>query len=87
MCHSPIMRLCAKIACIITSLAAINVGLNPFGYDFFMSEFYMNNMMRWGNLVHYIIGIAGVLSLVHMVMKIMHKGCACGDKMGNCDCK
>ncbi|HXW85922.1 MAG TPA: hypothetical protein VEK38_01120 [Candidatus Bathyarchaeia archaeon] len=85
MLHSPVVHLLFKVAWIVTALSAINVGLYPFGYDFFMSEFFMNNLSRWGDIIYYIIGISGVMSMIGFVKKgVMHKGCC--DGSGSC-CK
>lgn len=66
------------ISWIVTALAAIHLGLLPFGHNIFSSGFLATtspDAIRW---VHYLIGICGVISLVMLFMKFNsgHK-CKC----------
>lgn len=60
----------SKISWIVTALAAINIGIIPFGHDFFMTEMFVKNPdLRTG--AFYFIGLCGAYSLVKMVMHVM----------------
>lgn len=77
MMNHPLMCIVCKVSWLIVSLAAINVGVRPFGYDFFM--FLANNTPALVNPVSYIVGIAGVISLLMLIYKV-----AGGCKDGSC---
>jgi uncharacterized membrane protein YuzA (DUF378 family) len=81
--HSPVMKFLALGSWVITALASINIGLAAMGYDFFQSNFVLTNMMGLIKPMYYIIGIAGLISLVLFIMACMG-GCA---KCGSKDCK
>ena len=53
---------------IISALAAINVGAVAFGYDFYSMPMVVNNIGRYLEVVRYIVGIAGIISLVGALM-------------------
>ncbi len=61
---------------LITSLAAINIGLSPFGINFFMSDWMMTRFPAFIMPIQYIVGIAGVICLITFI-----KAC-----QGHCDC-
>lgn len=72
------------LACLITSIVAINVGLFPFGYDFFKSDFVMVNMARFVTPMYYVVLGSGIVSLLCFLMCSMgncckHHGKCCGD--------
>jgi len=60
---------------LITSLAAINVGLLPFGINFFGSEWMMTRFPAFIVPVHYLVGIAGVVCLVTFIKACQNCGC------------
>ena len=71
------------LSCLISSLAAINVGLYPFGYDFFKSDFVVLNMSTLIPLFHYIILAAGLIMFACFIMCASgnHRNCnSCKDK-------
>lgn len=68
---------------VITALASINIGLRPFNYDFFSTEFMMVNMQQFIIPLHYLILVAGLVSLAFFVMGAMGY-CGC---QGKCNCK
>ncbi len=51
------------IACFISALTALCVGLIPFGYNVLDSSFFLNNPSLVKPL-HYIIGLSGLISLI-----------------------
>jgi hypothetical protein len=72
MMRSPAMRTLASVVWVITSLAAIHIGLSALGYNVFASPM-LGGVSR---PVEYLIGIAGVISFAFLVM---HSGCCwCG---------
>lgn len=85
MMHSPAAKIVCKIAWGITALNAINTGLMPMGYDFFRSDFVMMHMASMINGMYYLVGIAGVISLVSLVMCCM-KGEHCEVTIGSRAC-
>ncbi len=54
-----------KATWLITALASVNLGLEPLGYSIFMSEFWQANLHQFQVPVHYLIGLAGLMSLVY----------------------
>ncbi len=87
--NSPLMKLLCAISWVITALAAINIGLMPFGYDFFTSSFVLNNLTRFIIPIHYAIGLAGAFSLAKFVWMLScgGAGCGCGCSVCKCDSK
>lgn len=71
------------ISWVVSALASINLGLRPFNYDFFNTEFVMINMPQLIVPLHYLILIAGLVSLAFFVMSMMGY-CGCE---GKCNCK
>lgn len=62
---------------LITALASINVGLMPFGYDFFTSDLMMDKFANLNVPLHYVVGVAGIICLV-MFVKTVTGHCHCG---------
>lgn len=90
--NSPVMKTVSKVVWVITALASINIGLMPMGYDFFTADFLIGNMNML-NLIRYIIGAAGVVSLIMCVMCCMKGDCGCEPRacsrcgaMTGCNC-
>lgn len=78
MLHGSIGKILGLLAWLVTSLAAINIGLMPFGYDFFKLPFVQNNLPQLVTPAYYIIGVAGVISLLLFFMSVASGGCMCG---------
>jgi uncharacterized membrane protein YuzA (DUF378 family) len=66
---------------LITALAAINVGLEAFGYDFFASDMMMDRFANMRIPLMYVVGVAGIVCLV-MFIQTMTGHCHCGSS--NC---
>lgn len=64
------MRIVGMLVWLITALASINIGLMPFGYDVFK----MPTVAAYGMYIAYVIGAAGIISLI---MMFTHAGCDC----------
>lgn len=67
-----------KISWAVTALVSINAGLEPFGRDFFSSNFYMNNLMSLQAPIFWVILLSGLYSLVLLVMMCTGMGGCCG---------
>ena len=73
---SPVMRIVGLGTWLVTSLVAINVGLLPFGYDFFSLSFMQSIFAP----AHYLALAFGILSLVMFFMALSCTKCrCCGD--------
>lgn len=81
-----IMRWVYMLSWLISGLAAVNVGLHPFGFNFFSTEFVLMNMMGLIGPMHYLILIAGLISLGLFVMSLSGK-CHCDRCNGKSSCK
>lgn len=77
MFKSPAMKLVGHVVWVLTSVAAINVGLEPFGFDVWSYVPAAPEMLPM--LVKYVVGASGVVSLVLFVMGCMsgNHGCSC----------
>lgn len=94
---SPIAKMVHAAVWLIVALNAINTGIMPMGYDFFSSDFVMNNMANMMNILYYIVGVAGVLNLFSFVMCVVKgKGhcengsarmCSRCGSMSGCSCR
>jgi len=62
------MKWLFMLSYLITALVAINVGLMPFGYNFFQSDFVIMNLSRFIPLMHYIILLAGLVMFIGFIM-------------------
>jgi hypothetical protein len=78
---NPLIKWLFMLSYLIASLAAINVGLLPFGYNFFQSDFVVLNLFRFIPLFHYIILAAGLILLTGFIM------CASGNHTHCNSCK
>lgn len=71
------------LSTIITALASINLGMRVFNYDFFSTDFMMNNLPQLIVPIHYLFLIAGLAALAFFVMAVTgHCGCS-----GKCNCR
>lgn len=77
---SPVMRILTQASWIITALASINIGLRPFGFNIFDTDFFRNNLMNIVVPIHYLIGLAGIISLAAFVLM-------CSGHSDECNCK
>lgn len=80
---SPAMKIVAKISLLISSLAAIHMGLMEMGYNLVDTM----KLAEYSRPLGYIVGIAGVISLVMLLMWCMKPHCGCGSgSSGSCGC-
>lgn len=70
-CHSPAMKMVAKISMFLSSLAAIHQGLMAIGYN----GLEVLKLHAYAQPLGYIFGIAGVISLVMLCMWCMKGHC------------
>ncbi len=82
---NPLMKWLCMLSCIISSVAAINLGLVPFGYDFFRSNFVLMNMTGFIAPMYYIVLLAGIISLACFIMCVT--GNCCNSCNGKSCCK
>ena len=77
MMKSPAMRMVGHVVWVVTAVAALNVGLEPFGFDLWNYVPMTPEMLP--TIIKYLVGICGVVSLVMFVMGCMsgHHGCNC----------
>ncbi|MGA9530735.1 MAG: hypothetical protein WBQ73_02490 [Candidatus Babeliales bacterium] len=80
---SPLGRMIGKVTWLITALAAIHLGALVYGYDFFLSPLMQNNLHTLIVPIHYLFGLAGIVSLVWWVSSVF---LGCGSK-DYCGCK
>jgi len=80
MMKSPAMKLIAYISMWITTIVSINLGLLPIlKYNFLEM---LLNRLGIGMLfmpVHYVVGVAGIICLLALLMEGMKGCCVCGD--------
>lgn len=81
--HGLLMKWVFMASWLITALVTINVGLAPFGYNFFQTEFVMVNLFNFITPMLYIILAAGLISLALFVMSAAGN-CGCGSCNGKC---
>jgi len=74
--HHGIMRIVAMCAWLLTALGAINWGLKPLGHNLVERLGSMTSMSIVDPL-YYIIGVAGVISLLMLFMACGSKNCKC----------
>ncbi|MGB8467861.1 MAG: hypothetical protein WCE21_02565 [Candidatus Babeliales bacterium] len=69
--HYDFMRLVHHVACFLTAICALHVGLHALGYDVFSRiPFLASNELY----ISYVFGVAGLISLICMVI---HSTCGC----------
>ncbi len=79
------MKWVFMISWLVSALAAINVGLAPFNFDFFRTEFFLMNMGNLAAPLSYLILISGLISLGLFVMSCMGH-CSCEKCNGSSSC-
>ena len=72
---SPLMKTLGTIVWVITALASIHIGLMAMGYNVLD----MAHISQYSRTIDYIVGIAGVISLLMLIM-MLGSGC------GSCEC-
>lgn len=73
---SPLLRTLGKVSWVVTALASVSVGLCPLGYNML----HLPVLSTLAGPLHYVVGAAGVLSLVMFAMMCTCKhdgGCKC----------
>lgn len=81
---SPVLKFLGLTAWLITALVSLHIGLVAMGWDLTAMAFVQNNLAMLIMPMRYIIGLAGLWSLIAMVMMLMGMGCCkCGC---NADC-
>ena len=73
---APHMHFLNLIVCLLTSVGAVNWGLKPLGYNLveLLGKYTSPAIV---NPVYYIIGVAGVIGLIHFFMKLADPECRC----------
>ncbi len=79
-------RILGAIVWVITALGAIHLGLIGLGYDIFALTIFQTTLHGWIIPIHYVIGVAGLLSLYMYFTAMMCKHCTCGCN-GKCPSK
>ena len=70
MCHSPLGKTVGSLVWLLTSLGAIHLGLIGLGINVWNLAFVQNNLSCLVQPAHWVIGVAGVISLVMLVSKL-----------------
>jgi hypothetical protein len=86
--QNEILCYASKLLWLVAIVVLINMGLMPFGYNMFQTELFQTTLDWAINPIHYIAGIAGLLGLYRLIMKIAYRGsswCGCGGN-GACPC-
>lgn len=73
--NSGLMHFVSKVVWLLTALAAINIGLTQFGYDFYLVDF-VASKPSVVMVIRYAMLVAGVLSLAMFAMRCS-SGCSC----------
>jgi hypothetical protein len=84
MMKTPLMKCIAKISWAITGLYSFNELLKHVGFDFMSLEFIRNNPAVM-NALSWLIGLAGLASLIFFALVCSCKDKCCGDKSWNKD--
>jgi len=58
----------AKISWAVTALASINIGMALFNFNFFQTQFFMQNLQGLAPAIIALIGLSGAFSFVTFVM-------------------
>jgi len=83
--YGGIMKWIGHAAWLITALVSINVGLAPFGFNFFQTEYLMMNA-KLTEAICYIILASGLICLAHFVMTLMGYNCGKCSGKSKCSC-
>ena len=68
------MKLVGMITWLVTALASIAIGLKPFGYNLFELDIMHPQII---SILHYGIGIFGIVSLLMLLGSFGKDGCGC----------
>jgi uncharacterized membrane protein YuzA (DUF378 family) len=76
------------ISWFITGFVSFHIGLvAATGYNIMNMSFFRDNLMQFMTPIYYIIGLAGLMSLISLGMMIFGVyGCKCGCSCGGCKC-
>src|SRR3990170_5512573 len=66
---SPLMKLVGILTWKITALASIHLGLVGLSYNIFDLPLFQTTLATWVTPIHYIIGVAGVISMAMLLWK------------------
>lgn len=81
------LKIVSMLTWLITGLYALNAGLKQLGwFDFFAMSSVASNAHTL-MVLHYIIGVAGAISLIVLVLSLLHRGGCCSDAKCCNDCK
>jgi len=79
--HPPMLRVLGLVVWLLTAIGALNWGLEALGYNIFNMNFIEMNLASAIMPLKYIIGIAGLISLLMLIEKLInhsHDGkCTC----------
>ena len=75
MMHSPLVKIIAMLAWLLSALAAIHLGLLGIGINLWESDFVVRTLPWLMRPAHYIFGIAGLISLIMFVMSLTSPHC------------
>lgn len=67
--HTALGKVVCFLACLLQSLAAIIIGLYAFNIDVFSLPFIQMNLQAFIKPTEIIIGISGILGLIHLISK------------------
>ena len=73
---SPLVKTVGMLSWVITALTAIHVGLCPLGYNLLRTEMMQMRFPALVAPVQYLVGLAGLVSLLMLVMAWTQK-CTC----------
>jgi cytochrome b561 len=87
--QNEILCIVSKFLWVVAIIVLINVGLMPFGYNMFQTDLFLTTLDWAVAPIHYIAGIAGLLGLYRLIMKLVNRGsgslCGCSGS-GACPC-
>lgn len=81
--HSPLVRVFGLVVWLFASIGAINWGLDAMGYNLFNYPFFAVSYPGLVMPLKYVIGLAGVISLLMMIDALL-RGHGCGSAKCTC---
>jgi uncharacterized membrane protein YuzA (DUF378 family) len=82
---SPLIRVFGMVVWLLTSIGAINWGLDVLGYNIFNYPFFTTSYPAIVEPLKYIIGFSGVVSLL-MMIDVVLRGKHCSSGSSSCGC-
>lgn len=79
-------RFLSNLTWLITAFGSIHLGLKALGYDMFTHTIFQTTLQSWVTPIHYVIGAAGVFSLVMYFSAMSCSCCSSSDKSDSCSC-